>query len=79
MKWTRFVKRSTTTQIEFRPFLASGKSVMKSIEIDHHRSSGVFSGSIIPGVFVSRGLFRRQSSQTAMYFLIVRALRGQYQ
>ncbi|OWY99646.1 hypothetical protein PHMEG_00029320 [Phytophthora megakarya] len=48
---------------------------MKSIEIYRHRSSGIFSGSISPGVFVSRGLFRRQSLQSAMYFLIIRAIR----
>ncbi|OWY95832.1 hypothetical protein PHMEG_00034066 [Phytophthora megakarya] len=52
---------------------------MKSVEIDRHRSSEIFSGSISPGVFVCRGLFRRQSSQSAMYFLIVRVMRGQYQ
>ncbi|EGZ28055.1 hypothetical protein PHYSODRAFT_471006 [Phytophthora sojae] len=47
---------------------------MKSIEIDRHLSSGICNGSRSPGGFVNRGLLRRQSSQSAMYFLIVCAI-----
>ncbi|EGZ14683.1 hypothetical protein PHYSODRAFT_510323 [Phytophthora sojae] len=53
---------------------SSSRSVIKSIEMDRHRSSGICNGSKSPGVFVYRGLLRRQSSQCAMYFLIVRAV-----
>lgn len=71
MKRERLVSRSATSQIELCPCSVSGKSVMKSIEIERHRSSRTCSGSMSPGVVASRGLFRRQSSQPAMYFLIV--------
>eukprot|EP00644_Phytophthora_capsici_P004667 jgi/Phyca11/110838/e_gw1.19.405.1 len=79
IKWERLVSRSTTPQIEFFPVFVSGKSVMKSIEIERHRSSGICRGSKRAGVFVNRGLFRLQSSQSAMYFVIIRTILGQYQ
>eukprot|EP00644_Phytophthora_capsici_P018154 jgi/Phyca11/114188/e_gw1.25.572.1 len=44
---------------------------MKSIEIERHRASGICKGSNRPGVFVNRGLFRLQSSQSTMMPTVV--------
>ncbi|OWY95319.1 hypothetical protein PHMEG_00034706 [Phytophthora megakarya] len=60
-------------------FFVRGKSVMKSMEIDRQRSSGIFRGSSNPGGFVSRGLFRRQGSQSEMNFSIDLSILDQYQ
>ncbi|EGZ29810.1 hypothetical protein PHYSODRAFT_467445 [Phytophthora sojae] len=65
-KWQRFVNGSTTAQMESTFRFVRGSSVMKSIEIDLHRSSGTLSGSSKPGGFVNRCLFRRHGSQSAM-------------
>ncbi|KAG2761508.1 hypothetical protein PC116_g27480 [Phytophthora cactorum] len=77
--WQRLVNRSTTTQIESTSRLVRGRSVMKSIEMDLHRSSGILRGSIKPGGFVNRGLFRRHGSQSAMNFWIKLNILDQYQ
>ncbi|DAZ98765.1 TPA: hypothetical protein N0F65_003981 [Lagenidium giganteum] len=65
--------------MELFPRLVSGRFVMKCMEIEHQCSWGIRSGSSRPGALVSRGLFRRQSSPSAMSFLIVFIIRGQYQ
>ncbi|POM71889.1 Hypothetical protein PHPALM_11481 [Phytophthora palmivora] len=78
-KWQRFVRRSTTTQMELTLRFVCGKSMMKSIEIDLQHSSGIFSGSSKPGAFVSLGLFRRHGSQSAMNFWIDFSILAKYQ
>ncbi|EEY65326.1 uncharacterized protein PITG_16970 [Phytophthora infestans T30-4] len=57
-KWHRFVSRSTTTQMEITSRFVRGKSVMKSIDIDTHRSSGTRSASSSPGGFASRNFVK---------------------
>eukprot|EP00644_Phytophthora_capsici_P013055 jgi/Phyca11/101148/e_gw1.5.469.1 len=57
-KWHRLVSRSTTTQMESTSRLVRGKSVMKSIKIDLHRSSCTRNGSSSPGDFLSRGFVK---------------------
>ncbi|EGZ14854.1 hypothetical protein PHYSODRAFT_510211 [Phytophthora sojae] len=57
-KWQRFVNRSTTTQMESTSRFVRGRSVMKSMEIDLHRSSGMLNGSSQPGGFVNRGFVK---------------------
>ncbi|EGZ06022.1 hypothetical protein PHYSODRAFT_533370, partial [Phytophthora sojae] len=54
----RLVNRSTTTQIESTPRSVRGRSVMKSMEMDLQRSSGILSGSSNPGGFVNRGFVK---------------------
>ncbi|OWZ04075.1 hypothetical protein PHMEG_00024091 [Phytophthora megakarya] len=78
-KWHRLGNLSTTTQIESTSRFVRGRSVMQSMVIDRHRSSGIFSGSSRPDVFGSRGLFRRQGSQSAMNFWIDFNMLDQYQ
>ncbi|POM60276.1 hypothetical protein PHPALM_30890 [Phytophthora palmivora] len=50
-KWHRLANLSTTTQMESNPRSGLGKSVMKSMDIDCHLSSGILSGSRRPGDF----------------------------
>ncbi|POM68931.1 Hypothetical protein PHPALM_14842 [Phytophthora palmivora] len=62
--------RAFGPQIDNNPYqivflFVSGKSVMKSMEIERHRSSAVCSGSMNSGVFERTSLFRRYDPMVA--------------